>query len=43
MEGAINALGGEDEGKLARRGLLADVRRRALRCEQIAALAAQPP
>lgn len=43
MEGAINTLRGEDEDKIARRGLLADVRSRALRCEQIAALAAQPP
>ena len=43
MEGAINTLGGEDQDKLARRGLLADVRSRALRCEQVAALAAQPP
>ena len=43
MEGAINTLASEYQDKLARRGLLADVRSRALRCAQVAALAAQPP
>ena len=42
MERAIDTLGSEHQDRVARRGLLADVRSRALRCEQVAALAAQP-
>lgn len=39
MEGAIDTLATQDQDKISRRGLLADVRSRARRCEQVAALA----